>query len=107
MEPDLGRDDEHDEHDEHDEVKQHLHFVSYWQLLGKVISAFCLPLTVFTILLALKVDGIIQWNYWYVLNLYLILSFFHLVCLSPSLFSLTRLGIVQLLRMFSKFPFLI
>jgi len=45
-----------------------LRFVSYWQLLGKVISFFCIPLLAFTILLALRLDGVITWSWWVVFS---------------------------------------
>lgn len=42
--------------------------VLYWQLLGKVIAFFCVPIILFTVFLALRMDGIVEWNYWMVFS---------------------------------------
>jgi len=41
-------------------------FISYWTLLGKLVSLFTFPLLIFTITLALRLNGNILWSYWYI-----------------------------------------
>lgn len=47
-----------------DDHQAAVRFLSYWQLLGKVVSIFSIPLICFTIFLALKLNGNITWSYW-------------------------------------------
>jgi len=55
----------HGEGDDDDEQTSH-EFLSYWSLLGKVVSLFSLPLILFTITFALRLNNSISWSYWYV-----------------------------------------
>lgn len=55
------------EKDDNDSVANY-RFMAYWQMLGRVVSLFCIPLLLFSILLPLRIDNTISWNYWYVFS---------------------------------------
>jgi len=46
---------------------------SYWKLIGEIVTIFSVPLVIFTILFALKLDAIINWNYWIIFSPLLLL----------------------------------
>jgi hypothetical protein len=41
-------------------------FLSYWTVLGKIVTLFSLPLIVFTVIFGLRVNNSISWSYWYI-----------------------------------------
>lgn len=69
-----------------DDGSQNFRLISYWQSMGKVVAAFCVPILCFTVFLALKLDGIINWSYWLVfIPIFVTLLGFLLVTTSQSI----------------------
>lgn len=69
-------------------------FVTYWQLLGRVVSAFCVPILLFTIVLPLRIEGAVEWSYWIVFSpIFATLLGFFLATTSQTLSAPAPLGV--------------